>query len=112
MSLVESAKIGKRRHVMPKVKRQEDIVRAHLELNGTITSMEAFERYHITRLAGIIYRLRKTMDIETITLHGHDQYGVYTQYAEYKLEEPLPTDIGNDSKGGDNVTDSTSEITT
>lgn len=72
---------------MPKLKRQEDIVRAHLELNGTITSMEAFERYHITRLAGIIYRLRKTMDIETITLHGHDQYGNYCQYAMYSLKK-------------------------
>lgn len=97
---------------MSRAKRQENLVLTHLEEHGSITPYEAIERYHITRLAAVIFRLKKNHDIRTIIIRGYDENGDNYQYAEYKLEEPLPTAIGNDSKGGDNVTDSTSEITT
>lgn len=72
--------------------KQEDIILNHLKTQGAITSFEAFEKYHITRLAGVIFRLRKTEDIRTIILHGYDQYGNYTQYAMYELKnEPHGT---------------------
>ena len=37
---------------------QTDVILEHLKNYGTITSMEAFDLYGVTRLAAIIYRLR------------------------------------------------------
>ena len=34
-------------------------VREHLIVNGTITSWEAIQKYHATRLSAIIFNLRK-----------------------------------------------------
>ena len=36
--------------------RQEDIIYKHLYEWGAITPFEAFEKYHITRLAAVIHR--------------------------------------------------------
>ena len=63
----------------------------HLVRNGSITSLEAFEKYRITRLAGIIHRIRKHTEVKTIILHGYDAYGNYYQYARYELKEPHGT---------------------
>lgn len=38
---------------------QEDIVLNHLRRYGSITSMQAFERYQITRLSAKIFNLRE-----------------------------------------------------
>jgi len=37
---------------------QEDKILEHLKRHGSITSMEAFRKYNITRLSGRIYDLR------------------------------------------------------
>lgn len=74
-----------------RAKRQENLVLAHLELNGTITPYEAIERYHITRLAAVIFRLKKNHDIRTIIIRGYDENGDNYQYAMYELKEPHGT---------------------
>jgi hypothetical protein len=61
-------------------------VLAHLELHGSITSMEAFQEYNATRLSGIIYTLRKQgYNIITKKTYSSNQSG-YT-YATYYLEQ-------------------------
>lgn len=71
--------------------RQENMVLGHLERHGSITSLEAFELYHITRLAAVIHRIRKHTDVKTIILHGYDSGGNYYQYARYEIEKPHGT---------------------
>ena len=58
-------------------------VREHLVNKGSITSWEAILRYGATRLAAIIFDLRKTMDIETMMIEETDRNGNTTQYAKY-----------------------------
>lgn len=43
----------------PKKITQEDLILAHMREHGSITSMTAFEKYQITRLAVGIHSLRK-----------------------------------------------------
>ena len=70
---------------MKKVKTQGNVVLEHLKKHGHITSMEAIMNYHITRLASVIFRLRKLgYDIDTIEKNGKNEYGAYT-YADYVL---------------------------
>lgn len=38
---------------------QKSIVLEHLMMHGSISSIEAIEKYKITRLADVIYRLKK-----------------------------------------------------
>ena len=63
---------------------QQDIVLWHLARHKTITSMEAFENYGITRLSAKIFDLRESgykigMRWETgVNRFGHEcRYGVY-----------------------------------
>lgn len=59
---------------------QEDVIARHLEKHGSITSMEAFETYRITRLSGRIFDLRaRGMDIVTDMVYGKGgiKYAVY-----------------------------------
>lgn len=81
---------------MKKQKSQINDVVAYLRTNKTITSMEAFNKFHATRLASIIYTLRKRgYRIETEDCQGKNEYGVYN-YAKYILmEEPNNADTGN-----------------
>ncbi len=73
--------------MMKKQKSQIKDVLAYLKENGSITSMEAFEKFHATRLAAVIFNLRKMgYDITTINCNGINEYGPYT-YAEYILED-------------------------
>ena len=61
---------------------QEDVIARHLEKHGSITSMEAFEQYKITRLSGRIFDLRaKGMDIVTDMVYGKGG----TRYAVYRV---------------------------
>ena len=61
----------------------------HLNQYGSITSMQAIELYGVTRLAAIIFKLRKngykiiTKDLATI-----DQFGDKCIFANYILENP------------------------
>ena len=60
----------------------------HLQRNGSITTMEAYERYGITRLSGRIWDLRKAGHaITSTTTEGVNRYGEKTRYTNYKLEE-------------------------
>ncbi|MBO6272870.1 DNA-binding protein [bacterium] len=70
---------------MKKVKTQGNVVLEHLKKYGHITSMEAITKYRITRLASVIFRLRKLgYNIDTIEKNGKNGYGAYT-YADYIL---------------------------
>lgn len=61
---------------------QEDVIARHLEQHGSITSMEAFEQYKITRLSGRIFDLRaRGMDIVTDMVYGRGG----TRYAVYRV---------------------------
>ena len=62
--------------------KQKDLVLSHL-MKGTITSMEAFQLYNITRLADRIFVLRKDgwkISTKTIKKNGES-------FAEYRLEK-------------------------
>lgn len=67
---------------------QEMLVAKHLKEHGSITSLEAINRYGATRLSAIIYRLKhyRGLDIisesETVTT----KYGVKTAIARYILK--------------------------
>jgi hypothetical protein len=57
-------------------------VYAHLK-KAKLTSMQAFSKFQITRLADVIFKLRgQGYDIETIMLDGNG-----TKYAQYKLNK-------------------------
>lgn len=73
---------------MRKINSQSDAVLNHLRnhKNG-ITSMTAFERYGITRLAAIIFYLRKSHNIGTINEEIKNRYGHTVKYARYVLED-------------------------
>lgn len=70
-----------------KVKSQTKDILNYLIVNGSISSMEAWEMFHITRLADVIYKLRKKgHEIFTVTEAGTGDYGAYT-YARYYLDK-------------------------
>ena len=72
---------------MKKEKTQWKDILAHLREHGSITSMEAWDRYHITRLSAVIFVLRRMgYVIETQDCVGANEYGKYT-YANYILKE-------------------------
>lgn len=58
----------------------------HFEKYGSITSMEAVEKYGITRLAARIKDLRDLgYDITTLMMDGQNRYGEATRYAKYVM---------------------------
>ena len=67
-------------------------VLGYLKEHGSITSMEAIERFGATRLSSIIFNLRhRGYEIETVTKGTVDRYGHAVNYAKYVLhqdEEP------------------------
>lgn len=70
---------------MKKQKTQISDITEYIKHNGSITSMEAWSKFHATRLAAVIFNLRKRgYDIETETCNGQNEYGSYT-YAKYIL---------------------------
>lgn len=59
----------------------------HLKLYGSITSMQAIELYGVTRLAAIIFKLRKDgYRIISKNLATIDQFGNKCIFANYVLE--------------------------
>ena len=57
-----------------------DKVLAHLKRGKTITSMDAFRMFRLTRLSGIIFHLNRTKNakIKCVMVQGKDaRYGVY-----------------------------------
>lgn len=58
----------------------------HLRTKGSITSLEAYELYHVTRLAAIIFNLKKLYDIQSEKIVFIEN-GRASCYAKYKLAE-------------------------
>lgn len=61
-------------------------IKAHLEREGRITSLEAFQMYNATRLSSIIYNLRhEGMKISTEMQYTRTAEGEPVQYGVYIL---------------------------
>lgn len=68
--------------------KKTDMVLLHLKTKGSISSMESFMLYGETRLADVVYRLkRKGYNILTYRETGPDRWGNETTYARYILAE-------------------------
>lgn len=69
-------------------KSQEETIREHMQKYGSITTMEAFERYGITRLAARISDLKTHGEkIERESIEVRNRYGEYTHVVKYSMEE-------------------------
>ena len=66
----------------------------YLKENGSITSMEAIERFGATRLSAIIFNLRhnRGYDISTVPITSTDRYGHQVTFARYVLHENYSED--------------------
>lgn len=67
---------------MSKVNKTQ-LIKQYLIDHGSITSWEAIEKFGATRLAAIIFELRKHYDIATTMVEAIDRYGNWTTYAQY-----------------------------
>ena len=68
------------------MKGQKIRILTYLKDRGSITSMEAFQMFGITRLAAQIKVLRNLgYDIVTLMMEGQNRYGETTRYAKYVL---------------------------
>lgn len=66
---------------------QKNLVLKHLKENEYLTSIEAFEKYRITRLSDRIFQLRNQgINIKTIMVEVNTQYGK-EKIARYYLEK-------------------------
>lgn len=69
-------------------KTQTSVVLAHMQEHGSITSMEAFELYGITRLSAKVFALRALgHDIETKRESTRNRFGHKVSYARYTIKE-------------------------
>ena len=69
-------------------KTQTSVVLAHMQKHGSITSMEAFDLYGVTRLSAVVFNLRAAgYSIESVTEHTVNRYGRRVAYARYELED-------------------------
>lgn len=68
---------------------------AHMKMYGSITSIEAYKKYGVTRLAAAIFDLRKLgYEIDTLMIDSENRYGEAVRYGKYILKgEPS----GNES---------------
>ena len=57
----------------------------YLKANGSITSLEAFDKFRATRLSSIIFRLRDNYTITTMMMDGENGGAPYAKYI-YKGE--------------------------
>lgn len=75
---------------MNKIKSKEtqlNCIKNHLLVSGSITSLQAFENYGVTRLSAIIFKLRKSgYDISSIRMQTTNRYGNNTNYVKYVLK--------------------------
>jgi hypothetical protein len=62
---------------------QKQIILTHLKNRGSITSWDAIVRYHVTRLADVVYKLKALgHDIRTIMVEKKTDIG-FSRYAKY-----------------------------
>ena len=67
---------------------QIEEVRKYLRNNHSITSVEAYEMFGITRLSDIIFKLRNMgYKIQTVSVKGKNRYGRPCYYARYTWYE-------------------------
>lgn len=67
-------------------KSQKELVLEHLQRGWSITSLEAWEKYGCSRLADVIFKLRKEgYRIDSEMTNGRTKLGAETQYATYRL---------------------------
>lgn len=65
---------------------QAQIIYDHMDHNGSITQLEAYELYGITRVASRIHELRmEGIGIVKSMRTGQNRFGVNCRYAEYRL---------------------------
>lgn len=68
-----------------KFNNQKEIVLNHFLMHGSITSLEAINEYGITRLADVIFKLRKMgFLIKTEMKTSKNRFGVPVSFAVYK----------------------------
>ena len=60
----------------------------YMKEHGSITPMDALQKFHVFRLASIIYNLREhyLYDIDTVMEEGKDADGNKVEYARYILK--------------------------
>ena len=80
---------------MSKKESQNKKIIAYLEDGNAITPIEALTLFGCMRLASRIADLKKKGYPITSTIISTGE----ARYAQYKLEEPLPMAVGNDSEG-------------
>lgn len=69
-------------------KNQKQLVLDHILTHGSISSLEAFTEYGITRLSAVIFKLRKKgFLIKTETRTGKNRYGAKVSFAVYSMGE-------------------------
>lgn len=65
---------------------KETLIKSHLIQNKVITSWDAIENYGATRLASVIFNLRKEgFLIDSYAYKDHDRHGNICIYARYIL---------------------------
>lgn len=65
---------------------QEELVGLHLINRGSISSMEAFELYGITRLSARIFKLRKRgWNISSELVTEKNRYGHTVNFVRYRM---------------------------
>lgn len=69
------------------MKTQKSQVLGFIRQRGSITSMQAFKLFGITRLSAIIYRIEREDDIyiARTRLHGKSRLGRKVSFTEYSL---------------------------
>lgn len=66
---------------------QKQVVKDHMQIYGSISQKDAFNLYSITRLADVIYKLKKDgIKIETEYRYVDTMYGK-TKIAVYRVEQ-------------------------
>ena len=68
---------------------QKELVYKHLTHYGSITSMEAFNDYKITRLADIVFKLKKDGVQINTSLVGSKHFARYSLTDEQPMQEEL-----------------------
>tara|TARA_R100000008_G_C3546671_1_gene147952 strand:- start:11 stop:331 length:321 start_codon:yes stop_codon:yes gene_type:complete len=80
-----------------KKKTKHQKIKDHLESGKSITSWQAIQEYNVTRLASVIYYLKKEgLLIQTKNITEKNSSGETVKYAKYKL---LNIDKKNDQIG-------------
>lgn len=73
---------------MGEYKSQTEAVLEHLKKHKTITSMESFRLYGVTRLSDVIFRLRKKgYKISNKDCNCKNRFGTNSQFVTYKMED-------------------------